>query len=317
MLAKGDLVSIDVIIPSVGRPVELGLAVESVLAARESESEELPVGEVLVVYREFDLRTKRVAESLGAKLVPVSRGGLAHAMRAGAIASTADVVAFMDDDARMRPGWFGQVAAHYTDRQVVGVGGRDLQPRGYPVRIRQSEVGMIDCFGRVFGGHHLAVGPARPVEHLKGVNCSFRRTLFCRLPFQEVVFGQGAQARNEFVASLVVGELGGQLILEPSAVVDHFPAERQDGDERGDKKKAFEAAFNESLGFHLTAHPRAWRNTIFLIMLGYRYTPGVARILQRGTSLGAILATIRGAIKGAYAGRKGRRRGLEEGGVGR
>nr|WP_276308376.1 glycosyltransferase family A protein [Microbacterium sp. Gd 4-13] len=292
------------IVPSVGRPRDAQQAVESVRRAIESRLDPGLQIHVIVVHREDDLPTHAAAVASGARPVHVSQAGLAHAMRAGAEASTAEVVAFLDDDARMRPDWFDHVAPHYDNPRVGGVGGADVQPNGYAVRIAQDNIGQIDRFGRVLGGHHQATGSARVVSHLKGANCSFRRESFIRWPYQGSVAGRGAQARNEFIASLAIHAQGLDLILDPEAVVDHYPAPREAGDARGDASKAYETAYNEVFGFAMSDHPRRLRNMIFLATVGYRNTPGMVRLLLRQTTAAHVKATLSGLTAGHRAGRQ-------------
>ena len=299
-------IRIDVIIPSVGRPADAIKAIRSAQRARENLAGRAIVGEIFVVHRDSDSATRDAAIKAGAQAITTELPGLAAAMRAGAAASTADVVAFMDDDARMRPDWYAHILRHYADPHVGGVGGVDAQADGYPVRINQSLIGQIDRWGRVLGGHHQANGAARPVAHLKGANCSFRRHEFLSLNFQESIAGTGAQARNEFVASMLVASRGMRLVLEPAAIVDHHPAPRSSGDDRSDPAKAYETAHNETLGFVLSDHPRRRQNSLFLALVGYNNTPGLVRLMLRRADWSSVRATFDGVRDGRRAAKDAR-----------
>lgn len=279
-----------VIIPSVGRPSSLRRTLQSVARAQAG------IEECIVVARTDDGATQAVANEFDALLVLVEKPGLAWAMKAGAMSSKCDVVAFTDDDAEIPTDWAPRILAHYVDPKVGAVGGRDIvhgevgQRRCPP----QRHIGTIDAVGRVVGGHHLATGKARIVDHIKGVNSSFRRAVFVDLDFQELLHGRGAQSRNEFVASRGIAARGFKLIFDPSIAVDHFPGDRAAGDDRGKAiAKIYESSYNEQLGFRLFSRKRAVRNLFFSLCVGYGHAPGIVRLLRKA-GVAEIRATWRG-----------------------
>jgi glycosyltransferase involved in cell wall biosynthesis len=263
--------------------------------------------EVIVVHRAGDGGTRQVARDYNVRAVVVQRPGLARAMRAGAVEARSPVVAFTDDDAELHPDWARRTLQQFDDPSVGAVTGVDLQPDGYPVRTPQHQIGTIDRWGRVIGGHHIAEGSVRDVDHVKGVNCAFRRELFLQADYQEYLAGDGAQARNEFVLSALALRRGARIVLDPAIRVNHFPEPRQRGDERQTSTKAYETAFNESFGFWASQHPRRWRNFAFLLMAGYQNTPGLVRLVRREARFRQVFATVRGAYSGRSAARSWRR----------
>ncbi|PZE27896.1 hypothetical protein DEI86_04685 [Curtobacterium sp. MCBD17_028] len=283
---------ISLIIPSVGRPESLRRA----LAA--AQRLQPPAHEVIVVARKDDEKTLAVASQFDASVVTVERPGLAWAMRAGAVAASGEVVAFTDDDAEVHPDWSARLLRHYEDGSVGGVGGRDLidaDLEGVQEATATSAMtARIGRSGRVVGDHHLAVGAAREVDHLKGVNCSFRREPFLRVDIVDALAGSGAQARNDFLYSLGVAAQGYRLVLDPEVLVDHHPAPRLSGDDRAASvEKVFEAAFNERLGFRFFRREGSLRNALFLAVIGYPHAPGLAR-LARGARLRLVTSTLHG-----------------------
>ncbi|WP_084099573.1 glycosyltransferase family 2 protein [Demequina sp. NBRC 110051] len=292
------LTSVDLVIPSIGRPEQLARA----LAAAAERAPAL--NKTIVVHRAGDHATKSVAIAHGAFAVEVRRAGLAHAMRAGAEASIADVVAFSDDDAEVSAEWLPAIERAFdASIDIVAVGGRDAQPGGGDLsRTEQRDVGTIDRWGRVRGGHHRAEGMARDVAHLKGVNMSFRREAYLSVPAADLILGEGAQNRNELVVCLPLAAAGYRLRFVPAAWVAHYPAMRASGDERlASPNKSYETAFNESLAFWLARHPLRRRNLAMLILVGYQHAPGLLR-LARGRGWRSVAATVRGVIRGACTG---------------
>jgi len=286
------LTSLTLVIPSVARPESLRRAL---VAAQTHRTD---IDEIIVVAREGDSATLEVAHDMGVRVALVRVAGLAQAMRAGAEAARTDVVAFSDDDAAVRDDWGTRLKALYVDSSIGGAGGRDLVDRPdqlAPPR-SQSMVGAITPLGKVVGSHHLATGKVRDVEHLKGVNCSFRREAFLRHDFQPQLHGEGAQARNEFVASLSVREAGLRLRFDPDLIVDHYPESRGGADQRGvGTQKMYEAAYNERLGIRFYKPSKSVVNALFLILVGYPHAPGLAR-LARGAKISEVAAVGRAIV---------------------
>ncbi|MEI2298791.1 glycosyltransferase [Ensifer sp. MJa1] len=101
--------------------------------------------------------------------------GLSGARNTGVrAAKSADVIAFLDDDAVAEPDWLARLASHYADPRVIGVGGKVLplwqggRPRWFPEEFQW----VVGCSYR---GMPETLGPVRnPI----GCNMSFRRSVF-------------------------------------------------------------------------------------------------------------------------------------------
>ncbi|MGZ4689999.1 MAG: glycosyltransferase family 2 protein [Acidimicrobiia bacterium] len=103
-----------------------------------------------------------------------SRKGLSGARNTGLAHSTADVVAFLDDDAVALPGWLDALSSAYADPTVVGVGGAAI-----PVWPGPAPRWLPDEFCWVIGCSWIGL-PEAPagVRNLIGCNMSFRREVF-------------------------------------------------------------------------------------------------------------------------------------------
>lgn len=297
-------VTVTVVIPSVRRPKDLARAIGSV------ERLDVPPGQarpgIVVVAQEADSPTHDVARAMGVRVVTVDRPGLAWAMHEGARAADTEVVAFIDDDAEVHRDWLLRLVRHYDDPRVGGVGGRDLLVHSPTPAAHQRPVARISPIGQVTGGHHQAAGPARFVDHLKGANCSFRRSALLRTDIQTRVFGAGAQSRNEFALSRAIAAQGLRLVLDPQMRVDHHPSPRARGDERSGRQKIYESAFNEALGFAENHSEKRRRNAVYQCLVGYPGAPGAVRLLT-GARPSEWWTTVRGVRDGASAGRAARR----------
>lgn len=93
--------------------------------------------------------------------------GLSEARNLGLYASTGEIVAYLDDDARPEPVWLRQLARTFSRRPHVGVGGPNIAPEGDGL--------VADCVADSPGGPiHVLVGDEL-AEHIPGCNMAFRR----------------------------------------------------------------------------------------------------------------------------------------------
>lgn len=268
---------LSVIVPTYRRPD----ALKKCLVALENQDQ--PPHEVIVVRRDSDEQTQQVlrnwlhqTSAILKKVAVVKTPGVVAAMEAGVSIASGDVVALTDDDAVPRRDWLARLTLHYADPQVGGAGGRDVvHSADVPKPGKEVIVGRVQWWGRVIGNHHLGVGAPRNVDVLKGVNFSLRKDLWS---FPTKLRGSGAQVFWELDVCLRLRRLGWKLVYDPSAVVDHFPAERFDEDQRGVPEPAAvrNVAHNEVIAL-LRNLPTA-RMLVFLVytlLVGTRAHPGL------------------------------------------
>jgi hypothetical protein len=261
---------ISVVVPSFRRPAPLSRCLAA-LALQERAPDE-----VLVAVRAGDAATidaMRASELATVRTVDVMPAGVLAAMRAGAGAATGDVIAFTDDDAVPRQDWVRRLEDHFAEPTVGAVGGRDVIPG--ETGIETTDVGRITSWGRLVGNQHLAVGRARYVDVLKGVNIAFRRAALA-LPCD--VRGRGAQVHWEIPTCAWARARGWEVVFDPAVVVDHMPAPRPSGDTRGGSAgDVRDAAFNLVFAIASSYPQMAWRRALYGLLVGDRMTPGVLR----------------------------------------
>lgn len=307
------MLSVTALIPSYGRPDSLLRCLDGLLAG-----ERVPE-EVIVVVRETDAETRAAVEAWREKgdgaflaaenqkkgsvpffsVVTVTAPGQIAAVNAGLPHATGDVVTFPDDDCIPRPDWLRRIMAHYDSDNVGGVGGRDVVHVGGQENARSvNRVGEITWYGRIIGNHHLEVtGGPRPVMHLKGVNMSFRRHLL--VPFDPLIRGPHI---NDTDISLAVYRQGYQLIYDPEAKVDHYPASRPDtpgGRDLLDPRLAFLDAHDWT--YLLLKHQPWWLrpvDVLYVLLVGTRLRPGLLLGLLRPRMWRVMAAALRGAVAG-------------------
>lgn len=274
-VAKPPRLTVSVVIPTWRRPAQLRACLEGVLRL------DPPPDQVVVVRRPEDQGAAEVLSSLDGAVNEclVEKPGVIAAVEVGSRHARTDIVAFTDDDAVPRTDWLRYLLAPYGDDRVGAVGGRDVvHHQGAISGGTVQRVGTISALGRVGGGHHIGVGVARQVKHLKGVNMSLRRSV---LQFPIGLRGEGAQVFHELAMCLAVADRGGKVVYDPRAQVDHYPGERFDEDRRTDRtlRATANAAFNESfILFSLRPGNRLVR-LAYMTMVGTRSSPGLLRAM--------------------------------------
>ena len=181
-----------------------------------------PVGIILSIDHNVELFERASAEwSSGAvDGVPITvvqnkyDGRLGSARTTAAEIATGDVLAFLDDDARATEHWLERLVLPYDDPTVLAVGGTPepdygaTRPKWFPHE-----------FNWVFGCVYIGL-PERtaPTRRLIGANMSVRR--------QALLDIGGFHSDNhddmDMCHRLLIHQPDGEIIFEPSAVVDHF-----------------------------------------------------------------------------------------------
>ena len=298
--------TITAIVPTYRRPKDL----ERCLEALKQQTRQ--ADEVLVTVRDTDHKTWTFLEAFDRAFLPlravtVKVPGVVAAMNAGLDVAQGEIVAFTDDDAAPHPDWLERLEVYYADDQVGGVGGKDFIYEGN--QLQQGErtvVGKVQWFGRVIGNHHFGVGEARSVEVLKGVNMSFRRCAIAPIRFDERMLGTGAQVHFECSCCFTLKRAGWKLIYDPKIVVDHYPGQRFDEDQRHkfDRMATVNQVHNETLGMLEYLPPL--RRAIYLVwgvIIGTRWQRGFLQSLRFLPSEGSLsgnklLASLQGRWKG-------------------
>ena len=92
-----------------------------------------PQQTIVVVDYNMDLY-KRLISTVPDVVILENNGpkGLSGARNTGAAAATAEIVAFLDDDAEAEPDWLERLTALYDDHDVLAVGGRVVPHVGNP-----------------------------------------------------------------------------------------------------------------------------------------------------------------------------------------
>ena len=278
---------IDVIIPTLKRPVHLRRCLEA-LKNQETAADQIFVG----VRTDDDISRDLICEFesvLPVRAVEAKGVGVVGSMNSCLAESDAAWVALVDDDVVIPPHWLSSMLAHVRlGPNVVAAGGKDLL-MDYP-EMRRTEpliqdVGQIHWFGRITGGHHRGGGIARRVQVLRGSNCLFNGDFLRRCGFERELRGLGAQVNWELALGLQARAEQQRMIFDPAVQVVHNVAPRHDGDtvHRGifNFNGTSDIAFNETLV--ALKHGRGlvrWTIPLWQICVGSHVCPGLARAVD-------------------------------------
>ncbi|HEV7615859.1 MAG TPA: glycosyltransferase family 2 protein [Solirubrobacterales bacterium] len=299
---------LSILIPTWRRPQSLARGLAA-LGQQQRQPDEL----VLVV-REDDAETRALLAELTLpfplEVVAPGASGVVAALNSGFDRAAGDVVAITDDDTEPRPDWLARIEAHFAaDPELGALGGRDLivgsdsAGPGDPGLV----VGKVLRFGRVTGNHHLAAGPPRRVDIVKGANMAVRRAALGEKRLDTALRGSGAEHHWEIDLSLAIEAKGWTLLYDPALEVLHHEAERFGGqrEEQMSDEERFNAVHNQALA--LLKNLRGGRRLVatgYGLLFGTRADPGPAlalELLLRGTPRGEVASRLRIATRARFA----------------
>jgi glycosyltransferase involved in cell wall biosynthesis len=294
--------AIDVIVPSYGRPEALSRCIDALLG------QEVEPARILVVVRRTDAPTRAVLDRFGSSrltAVVVEEPGLGAALRRAVAASSGEIVALTDDDARPRVDWVRRLAAWFTRSDVGAVGGRDVVPG--VVEDRSKVVGRLAPFGRMSGWHHVGSGAPSDVDVLKGVNLAVRAEALV-LPRPGVLCDAGSMPHVEVLMCDAVRSAGWRVVYDPAILVDHDALPRVDSDrisDRFDPEVVRAVATNRIVAATVLDRRRLPVQLGYALAIGTREGPGLARtaaaLLARDHDVAArLVPALAGHLAGAW-----------------
>ncbi|MBI4024105.1 MAG: glycosyltransferase [Verrucomicrobia bacterium] len=153
----------------------------------------------------------------GIRVEPTGPALPARKRNRGGQLSKGDVLAFIDDDTRPRPGWIRAALVHFQDPGVAAVGGPSITP---PEDLFWAQVsGAVYESWMMSGGERRRYQPGKPcdVEDFPSCNLLVRRSAF------EDVGGFGADLwpGEDTAFCLALVKKGFRIRYEPQAVIEH------------------------------------------------------------------------------------------------
>ena len=270
------------------------------LARLHAESE--PPEQIIVVDASKDYDTERVVAKF-AKATYLrndgGRGNLPHSRNVGLRRATGEIIAFLDDDAFVHPGWSANLRASYTDPAVAGVAGRALNDQPGEERQGVDQIGRFLPDGRTTGNFAANPGRVISVDHMIGCNMSFQASVLAELGgFRDDMRPGPFSLCEDTEICTRARRLGHRFVFNPDVCADHIGA-RQTGGRRFSPKYSY---------YHV-------KNNLIMIVRNFglgslmvRHVAGICKQTSRefarkvGGATAHLLASVAGIAVGLGAG---------------
>ncbi|QBD81752.1 glycosyltransferase family 2 protein [Ktedonosporobacter rubrisoli] len=153
------------------------------------------------------------------------RNNMPQARNKGIELSSGDIIAFIDDDSMVQPGWLETLLSVYEDKTVGAAGGRIItMPEPYSEQKAGPPQLIISPTGNVLARDTGLVSEAvLEIDHLVGCNMSFRRTVLEQVGGFDPTYTL-TNLREETDLCVRVKRAGWRIIFHPAMAVLHFSA---------------------------------------------------------------------------------------------
>lgn len=204
--------------------------------------------EVVVVDASDDDATEQVMASYSQACYVHLRGAvhqIPHSRNEGILRARGDIIAFVDDDSIVQPGWMRNLVADYSSPQIGGVGGLVLAPE-QTARLGGA-IPRITQTGSVVGDFDVMTASPVEVDHLRGCNMSFRREALEKVGGFDTLLDQ-SNFRDETDVCVGVRHAGFKLIYDPRVAVQHLYSAKEgfERDEWKDRKHYYSIVKNSA-----------------------------------------------------------------------
>jgi GT2 family glycosyltransferase len=281
-------------------------ALRKCLAALQSE---LQAGdEVIIATASNGDEGAALADILpGASVVRSDRRNMPYQRNVGLRAATGDIVAYIDDDTSVHPGWRAALMAPYADPGVASVVGKVVHADER--RPRTGEPPGVTAFGTIRSLYHFDSPGVVDVALGQGGNMSFRRPVLESLGGFDPDYLQRSNCEETDLFERL-RRAGHRIVYNPAASLLHEPAEPV-GYTRSefDRRSAFHVHRNRAYFF--TKHyflrlPFFSYLVLDSLCFAWLCTRRIAQITAH-TMIVFVFATA-GKVAGIIAGVRGRRR---------
>jgi cellulose synthase/poly-beta-1,6-N-acetylglucosamine synthase-like glycosyltransferase len=235
---------------------------------------------ILVTVRTDDFESLEYLREKNLTILEIKEYGVAAALSAAVKSVSTDLIAFIDDDVTLPENWVLSAKKTFEHTKGVGaLGGTDRQLN--VIHRKDVRVGEMTAYGKLIGNHHLATGPTRNVDFLKGCNMVMRTSIAINhSPIMNLIRGRGAQVGNDLILSISSRLEGYISIFDPEFFVFHDVAPRINASKRNELSDAEkqDLVFNLVL-IKLTFARKRFRGVVLLyqLLIGDFEAPGLIR----------------------------------------
>ena len=225
---------VSIVIPAYRRPLDLKRCMDACL------NQTIMPREIIVTVRDFDRECRKVIASYSPKQdqiksIILDRPGQMRAWFEGAKLSRGDIVAFTDDDGEPRRDWVEKLIDWYRDPEIGGVGGCAINyMNGVEEKCFKRTIGRFFWYGKLTGFFQCDSPNPCVVDHLRGANMSYRRSLLTEEVFDLTLAGR--EYRNDTQVSMAVKNKGTKLVFDPAIRVNHHLGQQFEEGGRGINK---------------------------------------------------------------------------------
>jgi len=184
--------------------------------------------EVIVVDSSSDSRTQEVITSEFPRVqyiyFPRGKNKMPQARNLGLRHARGEIIAFIDDDGMVQPGWLAALVPTFLDPTVGAAGGMVLDPGEVPQADDGAvSIGVILPDGGCLTNFCTMVNAPRPVDHLRGCNMAFARHALGRIGGFDAMY-TGSNFREETDMFIRLKHAGFQVLYDSDALVLHLAA---------------------------------------------------------------------------------------------
>ncbi len=232
--ARSNITRLDIVVPTYNRSKLLTRTLSSIAAANATQ--DFSVGVIVVDNNSTD-DTKATVESFRDRLPDLryileTKQGRSHALNAGILASSANLIGMIDDDEEIHPDWIVEIASNFRKRSIDFLGGPCLPNWGEhtcPNWVPRSHGGLIGWI--VPSDEDFDYGP-QSHAYMVGGNAVVRRCLLQDVGLYHTGLGrtktnanggEDLEMFNRLMAANAKGHYASRLII-----YHHIPIDRLD-----------------------------------------------------------------------------------------
>jgi glycosyltransferase involved in cell wall biosynthesis len=152
---------------------------------------------------------------------------LVYSYNLGISKASGEIVAFIDDDCFIQPGWYSNLSSVFVDQDIIAAGGRIIYHPWNPQEFSQSIAVINLDKDNIWAKWNRISNGNIDVPILPGGNCAVRRDVAIEVGgFDTNFVGSANLFETDFFFR--VSQTGKRIIFLPDAVVEHRAAPRTD-----------------------------------------------------------------------------------------